>query len=242
MSTRGLTRLYDESMMLSSEPGLTHAADELTLAEVRAEAMRLLNGVPDGEALDPLTRELVQFGVRLCVTSLDVSGAMEHAASALRLGATADQLQEIITFVAGVGMHTLMEGTPALARTLAEHGVALPPRSEAGERLREHWIGDRAYWATFDANVPGFLDALLRLSPPAFEAFMVYGSTTARGRQVSPLVKEYIAVGCDATPTHRYLPGLRTHLHNAQVVGAGRLALMEVLDLAADMPAHRGIR
>jgi alkylhydroperoxidase/carboxymuconolactone decarboxylase family protein YurZ len=229
-------------MAIPADPGVPGAADELTLADIRDVALKLLEGVPDGEPLDPLTRDLVEFGIRLCVTSLDIPGAMEHAARALELGATPDQLQEIVTFVAGVGMHTLMEGTPALARILREHGVALPERTDEGEQMWDQWVGDTPYWATFDEYVPGFLDALVRLSPPAFEGFMQYGSIAARSRQVRSLIKEYIAVGCDATPTHRYLPGVRAHVHNARVVGAGRRALIEVLDLAAAMPLHRGIR
>jgi hypothetical protein len=45
----------------------------------------------------------------------------------------------------------------------------------------------------------------------------------------------------DATPSHRYLPGMRLHLANAVRRGAGRTAILHALDLAAEAPAHPGV-
>jgi hypothetical protein len=40
---------------------------------------------------------------------------------------------------------------------------------------------------------------------------------------------------------HRYLPGLRLHLDNALRLGAGRIQLLEAMDLGAAAPPHRGV-
>ena len=42
----------------------------------------------------------------------------------------------------------------------------------------------------------------------------------------------------DATPTHRYLPGMRLHLRNALKLGAGRAAVRRALEIAAEASAH----
>ncbi len=213
----------------------------VTLADVRAAVEELIAPLPSGRALDARSRALVEFGVRICVTNLDLDGAAEWAARALDAGASAGALEEIAVFVAGVGMHSLIEGTRALARVLEERGEPLPERDREREAL---WDGHRAggsYWRAFDACVPGFLEPLLRLSPEGFAGFMEFGAIPARTGHAEALVKELIAVGADATPTHRYLPGLRAHLQNAIRLGAGRTAVLEVLDLAAAMPEHRGV-
>jgi alkylhydroperoxidase/carboxymuconolactone decarboxylase family protein YurZ len=56
------------------------------------------------------------------------------------------------------------------------------------------------------------------------------------------LTKELISMAADASPTHRYLPGMRLHLANAIRLGAGRAAIAQVLDIAAAAPGHSGIR
>lgn len=45
----------------------------------------------------------------------------------------------------------------------------------------------------------------------------------------------------DATPTHRYVPGLRLHLANAVGLGATRAQLEQTLAIAAAGPEHSGI-
>jgi hypothetical protein len=42
-------------------------------------------------------------------------------------------------------------------------------------------------------------------------------------------------------PSHRFMPGFRLHLANAIKLGAGRRALEDCLQLAADAPLHVGV-
>jgi alkylhydroperoxidase/carboxymuconolactone decarboxylase family protein YurZ len=213
----------------------------VSLDDVRAAVEELIAPLPDGDPLDALARALVQFGLRICVTTLDVDGAAEWAARALDAGASPEALEEIAVYISGVGMHALIEGTRVLARVLEGRGEPLPERDPEREALWDRYRATGSFWRAFDANVPGFLEPLLRLSPEGFAGFMEFGAIPARTGHAEGLVKELIAVAADATPAHRYLPGLRAHLQNAIRLGAGRIAVLEVLDLAAAMPEHRGI-
>ena len=220
---------------------MSYTAKGIDLAALRAEAEKLLAQTPLGQPLSPLDRALVQYAICSCVTILDLAGARRYAAAALDLGATPAQLHEVLALASGLGVHTLMEGSRDLADLVVSRGGDLPLVDERREELRDRLLGTGTYWEVFEKHVPGFLDALLRLSPEAFEGFISYGSIPARTRQLPMLLKEIIAVTVDALPNHRYLPGLRFHLANALRLGAGRAEVLEAIDLAAAAPAPPGV-
>lgn len=211
--------------------------------DVRAAALALLRSVPEGDPLDPVAASLITVAVHACVTTLDVDGTDRAIRLALDAGATAAQVHETLVVVSGLGVHTLMESSARLARIRRERGdTGLDkPLDEAGVALRSRLQGEDPYWADFEREVPGFLDALLRQSPEAYEAFFAYTAVPWRTGTVRGLVKELMSLASDATPTHRYLPGMRMHLANAVRLGAGRAAVLHALDIAAAAPPHRGI-
>lgn len=214
----------------------------VSVAAVRSAALALLDGVPEGEGLEPAEAALIGLAVRASVSTLDSPGIEAHVRLALDAGATAAQVHETIVVVSGLGVHSLMEGSRRVATVLRERGVDLDaPLDDARAALRRHREGDDPYWTGFEREVPGFLDALLRLSPEAYEAFFDYCAVPWRTGALRARVKELISLASDATPTHRYLPGLRLHLANAVRLGAGRAAVLAALDIAAAAPAHPGI-
>jgi alkylhydroperoxidase/carboxymuconolactone decarboxylase family protein YurZ len=211
------------------------------LADLRSLVEELVAEVAPGEGLSPLLRVLIGYGAAVSVTTLDMAAARRLAEEALDLGATPGQLQEVLTLVSGLGVHTLMEGSRGLAAVIEERGAAVPDLDEDRRELRARLLGTASYWDVFEQHVPGFLDVLLRLSPEAFEGFVAYGAIPARTRQLASVEKEVISFAMDAMPSHRYLPGLRLHLDNAIRLGIGRAALLEALDVAAATPAPPGV-
>lgn len=214
----------------------------ISLADVRAEALTLLESVPGGEDLDPLTVSLITLAVHASVSTLDGDGTDRAIRHALDAGATAAQVHETLVVVSGLGVHTLMEGSRHLATILRERGDASlgQPLDEGRVLLRTRLQGGSPYWDDFEREVPGFLDALLRLSPEAYEAFFAYTAVPWRSGAVPGRDKELIAMATDATPTHRYLPGMRLHLANSIKLGTGRTAVLHALDIAAAAPRHPG--
>jgi alkylhydroperoxidase/carboxymuconolactone decarboxylase family protein YurZ len=190
-----------------------------------------------------VTEALIALGVHACVTTLDPAGTEEHTRRALDAGATVQQVHEAIVLVSGLGVHSLMEGTRHVAAVMCERGCTEldAPLDQAQAALRGRLQGDDPYWTAFGREVPGFLDALLRLSPEAYEAFFAYCAVPWRTGAIRGQVKELLAMAVDATPTHRYLPGMRLHLTNAVKLGAGRTAALDALSVAAAAPAHTGV-
>lgn len=217
--------------------------NELTVADLQQIAAHLLIGVADGDSLDELTATMVSFGLAASVTALDRVAVEAALARALAAGATIPQLQEIVSLVSGLGVHSLMVTATSLQRQAQATGaVADRPLDDREQALWDRYVGSDPFWAGFEAELPGFLEAMLRLSSDQFVAFFDYCAVPWKSGTVRARCKELIAMACDATPTHRFLPGFRLHLRNAIALGVGRRAILGTLALAAATPGHRGTR
>ena len=200
-------------------------------------------GIDVGESLTPLERALIELGVAVSVTSLDRRAIDRAIEASLEVGASTVQIQEVVSLVSGLGVHSLMASAAAIVAAATNRGHDFSQPLDA--RQRRLWnsnVGDDPYWAGFDNAMPGFLDALIRLSPDQFEAFFIYCAVPWKGRSVRARTKELTALACDATAAHRFLPGFLLHLDNAIAIGVGRQAIMETLDIAEAAPRHTGIR
>ncbi|MFB9075320.1 carboxymuconolactone decarboxylase family protein [Citricoccus parietis] len=170
-----------------------------------------------------------------------MDAARPFAEECLDHGATPEQLHEVLTLVAGLGVHSFMEGSQSLVELAQERGIHPATEAQAASELVETWTGGGAYWETFDGYVPGFLDALAQSSPSALEGFMMIGALPGKTRTVPAVTKELISIAVDAMPMHRYMPGLALHVHNALELGAGSTEILSAIDLAKATPGHRGV-
>jgi alkylhydroperoxidase/carboxymuconolactone decarboxylase family protein YurZ len=213
------------------------------VAEARAEALSLLPpGGPDGEPLTSRLAALVTLGCAAAATTLDREGARTAAIRALDAGATADEVHEAVVLVAALGAHALHEGSRVVADILRERGdprLTGPPQARAAA-LVDGVLRD-PYWARLDEELPGFLEALARLSPDAFEAFRAFTAVPWRHGVLPAREKELIYLAVDAMPSHRYLPGLCLHVRNALDRGASPAEIRGALDIAAAAGPARGI-
>lgn len=212
--------------------------------EIRSFVEEQIHDLADGEPLDARTSALIAYGVRVSATALDMEGSEAFARLALDLGASIEQVTEALLLVSGLGVHSLMEGATQLVRLESErsHQAVHNELEGVQAELWNRYVGEDPYWSTLEQEKPGFLDALLRLSPDGFKAFFDYCAVPWKTRALPALVKEYISIAVDACPNHQYLPGLRLHLANARKLGAGRVAILETLAIAASAPRHSGIR
>lgn len=216
----------------------------ISLSEVWSEVQTLLGTTEAGATLDVVTAALVELAVNASVTALDNDGIERLTRHALAAGATAEQVHDTLVLVSGLGVHSLMEGSRRVAHILREQGNQTidSPLDARRQALWDRFVSDDPYWDRMEQEAPGFLDALIRLSPGAFEAFFVYCAVPWRSKALSPTAMELISMAVDASPTHRYMPGVRLHLSNAMERGAGHAAIMQTLAIAARAPLHGGVR
>ena len=201
-------------------------------SEITEQVDALLAAAPQGASLTDLQRALLRFALDISATTLDVDGARDQFDDAVSLGATVDQLHEIVTLMAAIGVHSFFEGSRLIALSagpLEDRGRFDPARQELWDRH----IGDRRYWIPMREEIPGFLESLLWVSPESFRAFIDFAGLPFQTRHVDTLTKEIIGMASDASVSHRYLPGMRMHLRTALRMGAGSRAIREALDIAA---------
>ena len=214
----------------------------ISITDLRDEAGVLTAGLPAGEPLDAQSAALVTLAVAVSVTALERGAVTASIHEAVRAGATIAQVQEIIALVSGLGVHSLMVSSVAVLDEAAKCGLARPdePLDFGRQQLWEKHVGSDPFWDGFSEELPGFLDAMLRLSPDIFVAFFEYCAIPWRSGSVRAKVKELAALACDASPSHRFRPGFRVHLKNAIKLGVGRAAIFQALDIAAAAPEHYG--
>jgi alkylhydroperoxidase/carboxymuconolactone decarboxylase family protein YurZ len=212
------------------------------IAELRAFALSRITDVPDGEPMVRLDRVLIELAVTVSVTALDSLQIRSALDNALDAGASVEQLQEIVALTSGLGVHSLMASEAEILAAARKRGLVSTdePLNETQQELWNKHVGQDPFWDGFSRELPGFLDAMLRLSPEMFEGFFAYCAIPWRSGTVSARVKELAAMACDAAPTHGFGPGFRVHLANALAIGVGRIALIETLDIAAAAPRHNG--
>jgi len=209
-------------------------ADMARLDPVFFRAYLELSTVPARTAaLDPKTRTLVNLAIDANATHMFVPGIRRHTAKAVELGATDDEIMEVLELSATLGIHAANAGVPILLDVLAETGDA-PDVFELDDRqqqLKADFETNRGYWNPI-------WDGVLKLSPDFFEAYLEYSSVPWKHGVLEPKVKELIYCAFDCSATHLWLPGLKLHMRNALGYGATPLEIMEVIQIASALGAH----
>jgi alkylhydroperoxidase/carboxymuconolactone decarboxylase family protein YurZ len=180
-------------------------------------------------ALDPKVKELVCLAVNAAATHMYAPGIREHARRALDLGATKEELLEVLQLTSTLGIHAVTVGVPVLLDALGDReAVRLDDRRDA---LRADFEAKRGYWHDF-------WDGLLELDPDFFETYVDFSAYPWVNGVLEPKVKELIYTAFDASATHMYVPGLRQHIENALGHGATPAEVMEVFELASTIGIH----
>ena len=215
---------------------------DISIADLREEADVLTASIADGEPLDAQDTALVTLAVSASVTALDRSAVAAAITQSFEAGASPAQVQEILALTSGLGVHTLMVTAKEVLEAASARGLidAEAPLDADRQALWDRHVGSDPFWTGFSAELPGFLEAMLRLSPDLFTGFFDYCAIPWRSGTVRARIKELAAMACDAAPSHRFRPGFRVHLKNAIALGIGRRAILQALDIAAAAPEHRG--
>jgi alkylhydroperoxidase/carboxymuconolactone decarboxylase family protein YurZ len=199
------------------------------------EAFSELAAVPRrSSVLDPKVKELVCLAVNAAATHMYEPGIREHVRRAVDLGATREELLEVLQLTSTLGIHASTVGVPLLLEAMREnendsHEAA--PFDERRAALKADFEAKRGYWHEF-------WDGLLELDPDFFAAYVAFSAHPWTNGVLEPKVKELIYTAFDASATHMYVPGLRQHIENALGYGATPAEVMEVFELASTIGIH----
>ena len=178
--------------------------------------------------LEPKVREFLLIATSSSTTQLHRPAIAAHIRNALRLGATADEIVEVLQLTSVLGIHSCAIGVPILIDEARQRGLAGNLEAAAVDparvKLKEEFIAARGFWTDF-------WEGVLALSPSFFTSYLEMSSLPWIQGKLSPKVKEFIYIAIDAATTHLHEPGLRVHVQNAFKHGATSEEIMDVFEV-----------
>lgn len=180
--------------------------------------------------LSAKVQEFIHIAVQASATTVYSPGVREHIKTALSVGATREEIMEVIGLTSLVGVHTVTQGTPILIELLEEQKIEskLPSieKDERRKRIKADFVKARGFWT--DTWNP-----ILQLDPDFFEAYMRFSSLPGRRNILEPKVREILYCAFDAATTHLYNRGTKIHMRNALQLGVTPEEILEMLELVS---------
>jgi alkylhydroperoxidase/carboxymuconolactone decarboxylase family protein YurZ len=183
--------------------------------------------------LEDKVKELIYIAVDANATHMYLPGVRQHIAAALRLGATPQEIMEVLELCATLGIHAMNIGVPILVEVLEEKGLRTGPAplTDYQEEVKAEFTATRGYWHSF-------WDEMLELDPELFAAYTEFSSHPWHHGTLEPKIKEFIYIAFDTAATHLYVKGLKLHIENAVGYGATPQEILEVMEIASVLGIH----
>jgi len=200
------------------------------------EAYTNLSSVPwRTGTLAPKVKEFVYIAIDAATTHLYNAGTRIHIANALRHGASRDEIMDVLMIASVLGIHTMTDSVPIMMEVLKEagkdpkiHKAKPTPRQVA---IKEEFRKNRGFF-------PPVFEPVLHFAPDFFKAYTDLSSAPWKMGLLEPKVRELLYVAIDASTTHLYNAGTKTHMANAVRHGATAEEIMEVLMLCSALGVH----
>jgi alkylhydroperoxidase/carboxymuconolactone decarboxylase family protein YurZ len=178
--------------------------------------------------LEPKVKEFISITLNVSASHPHEPALRLHIANALRLGATQAEILEVFQVISILGVHSMMLSVPILLEETRANGrdIDLTQLSPYQAELKARYQASRGYW-------PPFWDAILSLAPDFFEAHERLGALPFENGVLEPKVREFILIAVDASTTHLFATGVRTHTSAALRHGATVEEVVEVLELTS---------
>ncbi|HEX5014330.1 MAG TPA: carboxymuconolactone decarboxylase family protein [Candidatus Limnocylindrales bacterium] len=176
--------------------------------------------------LSPKFKELCYLSWNAAATHMNLDGVRVHMRKAIELGATPQEILEVLELAATLGIHTMNIGVPLLVEVLEERGRTGPaPLTAYQEEQKARFTELRGYWHEF-------WNDMLELDPEMFGAYTEFSTVPWRFGVLTPAEKELIYISYDIASTHLYVPGTKLHIRNALNHGATVEQVLEVMEIA----------
>lgn len=189
----------------------------------------LAAAVAKRDVLDAKTRSLINIALSASVTDLKEKHTRIHIASALRLGATRQEICEVLQLTSVLGIHGFIPGAQLLLK--ASGGLEVYKQHLSAAQL------DRAESAKADfvaarGDMTPIWEANAYLSPELMSAYAHYSGAPWKTAVLAPKVREFVYIAIDLAPSHLELLGASFHIDYAtRKYGATVEEILAVLEL-----------
>ena len=181
-------------------------------------------------ALEPRVRCFIELAVVASPVHLVAPAIRACIARALRLGASKEELLDVLRLASVLGVHSLVPAVDLLVRE--QGGSAQVNESAAGDArqraldVQTEFRQRRGFWPE------AWHDSAL-LAPEFISAYSHYSSLPVQSGQLPGKVRELILLAVDISPAHFHVPGATSHLRQALQQGATREEIIETICIAA---------
>jgi len=182
--------------------------------------------------LDDKTKELLNIALSASPTHLNKAATQDHMKKALQLGATKEEIAEVLKIVSILGVHTCAVGIPLMMEHYrSDEDLDNADYTEEQRALKQKFIDTMGYWNAFR-------DDLIRMDTNYFHAYYEFLTLPTRRKILEPKVIEFIYIAIDSSTTHLFEKGIAVHLKNAITYGATQGELLEVFQLTSAIGFH----
>lgn len=183
--------------------------------------------------LSDKVKEFIYIAIDANATHMYLPGVRQHIKAALKVGATVQEIMEVLELSATLGIHAMNIGVPILVEVLTEKGLRTGPAplNDYQKKVKAEFTEIRGYWHSF-------WDEMLELDPELFAAYTNFSSVPWRSGTLEPKVKEFVYIAFDTAATHLYVKGLKLHIENAVGYGATAQEILEVMEIASVLGIH----
>lgn len=179
--------------------------------------------------IEPKYRALLSMSLSASCTHLKEKYTRLHMAEALRLGATREEVCEVLELASVLGIHGFIPGVQLLLELMggleAVEAKLTPEQRARAEQAKTKFVAKRDYFGdVWWANC--------MLSPDFVEAYADYSGTPWETSALPAKIKEFVYITIDLSPTHGDVGGATFHVKNAmENFGATLGEVMEVLEI-----------
>lgn len=203
------------------------------LLELSPEFLQAYLSFQDGPALsghlEPKVREFIYIAVDGAVSHLYERGLRRHIEDALRLGATKEEVLQVILLATTSEAQLPNEiGHAILMDELKE---TVPALTEDEQRRKDAYVAKTGTW-------PDAAETIMRIAPQFAAGFLGYGEVAWNAGPLPPKVRAFIGLAICASPSLLYAPGMRRDIRLALDHGATKGEISEVLQLASAIAIH----
>ncbi|MEK3937091.1 carboxymuconolactone decarboxylase family protein [Sporosarcina sp. FSL W7-1349] len=183
--------------------------------------------------LEPKIKELLNIAISASPTHLYAEATRTHIQKALSLGATKEEISEVLKVVSILGVHTCAVGVPIMMQHFRGSGQLIDESHNHSEReqLKEQFIKTMGYWNQFR-------DDLIQMDTAFFQYYYEFLTEPMRRGILEPKIIEFIYIAIDSSTTHLFEKGIEVHIENALKHGATQGELLEVFQLTSSLGYH----
>ncbi len=201
-------------------------------APLATQFAAMARAVQSSNALNAREQALIHVALNSAVVHLNPEMVRAYIAAALREGASAGEIREVLQLTSVLGIHGTIPGV--LILTEAEGGLETMRANAAPDRAARADAAHAAFEEKRGMLTPAWQACTYHV-PDLVEAYAGFSGVPWATEHLSPKMKELVYVAIDLMPQHTHIEGTKVHMNKARGHGASDAEINSILQMIALM-------